>query len=240
MTAEFILLIIGAYLLGSFPSAYLAMKWYRGIDIRQKGTGKVGAANVLVSGTKWLAVVVAIFDIGKAVLAVWISQLLGMSAAQQITVGIFAIIGHNWPVFLHFRGGRGVFTTFGVIMMFSPKLGLIVLVASYLFAPVRQVAFGVFLALVSLPILSWFLSKPMGIEDRLPITMGFIALASIGLSKRLFAPRTALSRTVPMHELLFYRLLFDRDIADRKAWINRDCSGEDSTGHEPEQQEEKV
>lgn len=240
MTAELILLVIGAYLLGSFPSAYLAMKWYRGVDIRQQGTGKVGAANVLAIGTKWLAVLVALFDIGKAVLAVWISQLLGMSAAQQITVGIFVIIGHNWPVFLHFRGGRGVFTSLGVITMLSPKLGLIMLVSSYLFAPIRQVAFGVFLALVALPILSWFLSKPLDIKDRLPITLGFAVLAAIGLLKRLFTPRTALSKTVSLGELILYRLLFDRDIADRKAWINRDRSGEDSTGHEPEQQEEKA
>ena len=238
MTAEFILLIIGAYLLGSFPSAYLAIKWYRGVDIRQQGTGKVGASNVLAMGTKWLAVLVTVFDIGKAVLAVWIAQLLDMSAAQQVTVGIFAIIGHNWPVFLHFRGGRGVFATLGVITMLSPKLGLIMLVLSYLFAPIRQVAFGVFLALVSLPILSWFLSKPLDIEERIPITLGFIVMAAIGLSKRLFAPRTALSKTVPLGELILYRLLFDRDIADRKTWINRNRSEEDTTGHEPEQREE--
>ena len=72
MLVQFILLIIGAYLLGSVPAAYLAIKWARGVDIRKVGTGKVGAANVLNAGPKWLVVPVALFDIGKGALVVWI------------------------------------------------------------------------------------------------------------------------------------------------------------------------
>ena len=237
---EFILMMVGAYLLGSVPSAYLAMKWYRGVDIRRQGTGKVGAANVLSSGSKWLAVPVAIFDIGKAALAVWAARLLGLEVAQQVTVGICAIVGHNWPVFLRFRGGRGVFASLGVITMMSPKLGLIALAMSYLLAPIRQVALGVFLVLVSLPLFSWFLSQPLDIEERLPVTLGFAAIAIIGLSKRVLVPRTPLSRSVPLGELFVNRLLFDRDISDRKAWIGRLRSEEGSTDETLEQREEKA
>jgi glycerol-3-phosphate acyltransferase PlsY len=221
VVTQFILLIIGAYLLGSVPSAYLALKWSRGVDIRRQGTGNVGASNVLSTGPKWLVVPVALFDIGKGVFSVWAAQLLDMSAAQQITVGICAIIGHNWPVFLHFRGGRGVFASLGVITMMSPKLGLIVLIMPYLLAPFRRVALGVFLVLAALPLIAWFLSEPLDIADRLPVTLGFVAIALIGYSKRLLAPRTPLSRSMPLGKLLLNRLLFDRDIADRKAWINR-------------------
>ena len=238
---EFCLLMIGAYLLGSIPSAYLAMKWSRGVDIRRQGTGKVGAANVLSSGSKRLAVPVAIFDIGKAALSVWVAQLLDLEVAQQVTVGICAIVGHNWPVFLHFRGGRGVFASLGVITMMSPKLGLIVLVMPYLFfAPFRHVALGVFLTLASLPVFTWFLTEPLGIVDRLPVTLGVAAITIIALSKRLLAPRTPLSRSVPLAELLVFRLLFDRDIADRKAWISRIRPEEDSTDQTLEQREEKA
>jgi len=237
---EFILLMIGGYLLGSIPSAFLIMKWFRGVDIRRQGTGKVGASNVLRSGSKWLAVPVAIFDIGKAALAVWAAQLLDLGAAQQVTVGICAIVGHNWPVFLHFRGGRGVFASLGVIAMMSPKLGLTVLVMSYLLAPVRQVALGVFLALVSLPLFAWFLSEPFDIASRLPVTLGFAAIAIIGLSKRLLAPRTPLSRSVPLRRLLVNRLLFDRDISDMTTWISRLHSEDDPTNKTPEQREEKT
>ena len=239
MATQLILLMIGAYLLGSVPSAYLALKWSRGVDIRQQGTGNVGASNVLGTGPKWLVLPVALFDIGKGVLSVWAAQLLDMGTVQQITVGICAIIGHNWPVFLHFRGGRGVLASLGVITMMSPKLGLIVLVMPYLLAPFRRIALGVFLALAALPLFAWFLSQPLDIADRLPVTLGFVVITLIAFSKRLLAPRTPLSRSMPLGKLLLNRLLFDRDIADRKAWINRLRSEEDLPDQALEQREEK-
>jgi len=237
---KFILLIIGAYLLGSVPAAYLVAKWRRGIDIRQYGSGNVGAANVLAVVSKRWSIVVTIFDVGKGALTVLVAQqLLGLGVAQQVAVGIATIIGHNWPVFLRFQGGRGIFTSLGVITMFSPKLGLIVLVMSYLLAPFRQVSLGVSLSLVSLPILSWFLSQPLGIEERLPVTLGFVVLALIALSRRLTVPRTALSESVSPLQLFINRLLFDRDIRDRKAWISQTRSEiglmEQSLGQEEEQ-----
>lgn len=221
MIIEFLLLCIGAYLLGSVPFAFLLAKWFYGIDIRQHGTGKVGAANVLRVASKWLAVPVAIFDIGKGALMVWAAQLLGMEAAVQVTVGLITIVGHNWPVFLRFSGGRGIFTSLGVIAILSPWLGLITLVIPYLFAPIRRVAFGVFLALLSLPFFSWFLSQPLNIDERLPVTLGFIVLLLMAFLKRLATPRTELSQSVPLAELLFNRLLFDRDIRNAKVWTQR-------------------
>jgi len=218
---EFLLLCIGAYLLGSVPFAFLLAKWFYGIDIRQHGTGKVGASNVLRVTSKWLAVPVAIFDLGKGALMVWAAQLLGMEAAVQVTVGLITIAGHNWSVFLRFRGGRGIFTSLGVITILSPWLGLIILVIPYLFAPIRRVAFGVFLALLSLPFFSWFLSQPLNIDERLSVTLGFVVLSLMAFLKRLATPRTELSKSVPLAELLFNRLLFDRDIRDAKVWTQR-------------------
>jgi len=228
MVIEFILLILGAYLLGSVPTAYLIAKWRRGIDIREYGSGNVGAANVLAVVSKRWTIPVTIFDIGKGAFTVWVAQLLGLGAAQQVTVGILTIMGHNWPIFLRFRGGRGVFTTLGVVAMLSPKLGLIAAVISYALAPLRQVALGVFMALVSLPFFGWFLSQPLGIEEGLPITLGFVALTLIALSRRLVAPRTPLSESVPRAQLFVNRILFDRDIRDRKAWISQTRSMEQS------------
>ena len=222
MSLEFGLLIVGSYLLGSVPVGYLLVKWLHGIDIRQHGTGKIGASNVMRVASRWLAILVTIFDIGKGALAVWIAQLLELGAAAQVTAGVVTIVGHNWPIFLGFKGGgRGVFTSLGVITAISPWLGLIIFVMPYTLAPIKQVALGVFFALTSLPIFSWFLDQPLGIEDRLPITLGFVALSLIGLSTRLIAPRVQLSRSVPMVELIFNRLFFDRDIRDRKTWTER-------------------
>jgi len=221
MSLGFGLLIVGGYLLGSVPTGYLLVKWFHGIDIRQHGTGKIGASNVMRVASKRLAILVTILDIGKGALAVWIAQLLGLNAAEQVTVGVFAIVGHNWSVFLGFKGGRGVFTSLGVITMLSPWLGLIIFIMPYTLAPIKQVALGVFIALTSLPIFSWFLSQPLGIEDRLPVTLGFVALTLLGLLTRVITPRDKLSQSVPMIELFFNRLLFDRDIRDRKAWTER-------------------
>ncbi len=235
MDIWFILLCIGSYLVGSLSAGFLLTKWLYGIDIRQHGTGKIGAANVYRVASKWLAVPVMLFDIGKGMLMVWIARQLGMeflgsAAAAQAAAGILAICGHNWPVFLGFKGGRGIFTSLGVITMLSPWMGLIIFVGPYLFAPIRQVAFGVFLALVSLPFLSWFLYEPLGIDERLPVTVGFAILTAMGLLIRLIVPRTEISKTVPTAELLFNRLLFDRDIRDAKIWIKRKSEGQKGQG----------
>ncbi len=227
MTPTLVLLVVAAYLAGSIPSAYLAVKWARGIDIRRHGTGNVGAANVLKLTNKWLAIAVTVADIGKGALMVWLAQLAGLGAAGQAAVGVVAIIGHNWPVFLNFRGGRGIFTSLGVITVQAPLIGLIMLVGPYLFAPVRQLALGVFLLLFSLPFLSWFLSQPLGVEERLPITLGFIALSLVAFFRRLVVPRTELSQSISPVRLYINRLLFDRDISDRKAWINRKPTGQE-------------
>ncbi len=147
MVLEFILLLILGYLLGSIHAGYLLPKLFYGIDIRQHGTGKIGASNVMRVTSKWMAIPVTLCDIGKSALAVWLAQLIGLDAVAQMSIGFAAVIGHNWPVFLNFKGGRGIFTTLGVILMISPWMGLVMLFITYIFAPVKQVAFGVFLGL---------------------------------------------------------------------------------------------
>jgi glycerol-3-phosphate acyltransferase PlsY len=222
MGVQFVLLAIGAYLLGAVPAAYLAVKWVRGIDIRKVGTGKVGASNVFSIGPKWLAVPVVIYDMGKGALSVWIAQSIDLSVAQQMTVGLFAVVGHNWPIFLGFRsGGRGIYASLGVITMFSWKLGIIVLVFPYLWAIIKQLALGVFIALVALPFLSWFLAQPLDIAEKLSITCGFVAITAMALLKRVVTRRNELSKGMPLWKVLIYRLLFDRDISDRKLWISK-------------------
>ena len=214
-------LAIGSYLLGAIPSAYLAVRWTKGIDIRRQGTGNVGAANVLRNASKWLAIPVALFDIGKGAACVWVAQLLDLGAAEQVTVGILAVVGHNWPIYLRFKGGRGVFTTLGMLTALSPKLGLIILVMPYLFAPIKQVAFGVFLGFATMPFLAYFAAEPLDIVERGMVTVGVALVASMGLARRLLVRRSDLSRAVPLPRLIFNRLLFDRDIMDQDAWINR-------------------
>ena len=221
MTVEFVLLIVGAYFLGSVPAAYLAAKWSRGIDLRKYGSGNVGASNVIAVASKRLGIPVIVFDLGKGALMVWVAQLVGLNIAQQVTVGLAAIVGHNWPVFLGFNGGRGALTLAGVVLILAPVPALILLVVVFLFALFRQMALGGILVIAALPIFSWFLDQPFGIEEPLPITLGFSAIFLITVIRRLTVPRTSFTASVPPGQLLVNRLLFDRDIRDREAWIHR-------------------
>ncbi len=223
MAIEFGLLTLGAYLLGSVPAAYLAARWSRGIDIRQCGDGNVGSTNLMRLTSKRVAIPVVIFDLGKGALMVWIAQLLGLDITQQAVVGVAAVIGHNWPVFLRFNGGRGILTTLGIVFILVPRpwLGLIALTIAYGMAPFRQLALGTIIAVASLPIFSWFLPQLFGIEKPLPITLGFVAIILLAVIRRLTTPRTIFTASVTRGQLFVNRLLFDRDIRDRKAWINR-------------------
>jgi glycerol-3-phosphate acyltransferase PlsY len=221
MIIYFVLLLLGGYLLGSVPAAYLAAKWSRGIDLRDYGSGNIGAANVLATGSKWLSIVVIIFDIGKGMLPIYIAHLLGLPLYQQIIIGLATIIGHNWPVFLRFSGGRGLLTTAGVVFILSPWLALILVVFAFAWAPFKQLALGTLGALILLPILSWFVSEPLGIERGLVLTLGFIAMFLLVIIRRLTAPRTPLTASVSTPQLLLNRVLFDRDIRDREAWLKR-------------------
>ena len=210
-------------MLGSIPAAYLAVKWFKGVDIRKLGTGVTGSSNVARTTSKWLAVPVALFDMGKSMLAFWIAGFIGLSVGQQMAVGFMAIIGHDYPVFIGFRGSKGMITSLGVITMASPLMGVIILAIAYVPGLIRQMAVGVFVALLSLPLWSWFGYRWLNIdaEARLPVTIGLVFVTVLAFVKRLIGPRVALSRNVPTGELLFNRWLFDRDIRDRKAWIDR-------------------
>jgi len=232
----FIVLVVTAYLLGSVPLAYLVVKWSRGIDLRQLGSGNVGASNVIAVASKRLAIPVIVFDLGKGALMVWVAQLVGLNIAQQVTVGIAAIVGHNWPVFLGFNGGRGALTLAGVALILAPVPALILLAVVFLFGLFRQMALGGILVIAALPIFSWFLDQPFGIEEPFPLTLGFSAIFLVTVLRRLTAPQTSFTASVPPGQLVVNRLLFDRDIRDREAWIHQPPT-EVSSSKQPEKQE---
>jgi glycerol-3-phosphate acyltransferase PlsY len=238
MIIESILLVVGAYLLGSVPSAYLVAKWTRGVDIRRYGSGNVGATNLLKITSKWLAILVIIFDLGKGAVVVWIAQLVGLSVAPQVIVGVAAIIGHNWPVFLGFNGGRGVLTLVGVGLVLMPLPSLILVFIAFIFAPFHQLALGAILSIAGLSVFAWFLAQPFGIEEPLTLSLGFLAIFLITVLRRLTAPRTSLSESISMGELVVNRLLFDRDIRSREAWISR-VPPEMESAEPPFKQQEK-
>jgi glycerol-3-phosphate acyltransferase PlsY len=122
-----LLWILTGYLFGSFPSGYVFFRLFRGKDIRTLGSGNIGATNVgRFMGKKW-AIIVAVSDMFKGGIAVLLAVLSGVTDPFVIAVTGFAgVLGHNFPIWLRFRGGKGVSTTFGVIMFFDPPLSFVV------------------------------------------------------------------------------------------------------------------
>jgi glycerol-3-phosphate acyltransferase PlsY len=116
-----------AYLLGSIPFGYLLVKIFRKQDIRATGSGNIGATNVARSGAKGLGIATLLLDLGKAFLAVKIAQHLAPGNYDlAVTAAVAAILGHVFPIWLGFRGGKGVASALGVFLALSWPSGLIV------------------------------------------------------------------------------------------------------------------
>jgi glycerol-3-phosphate acyltransferase PlsY len=202
------------------PLAYLVAKRSRGIDLRQLGSGNIGASNLWVSVSKWAALAVGFFDVVKGILVVWGAQLLGLGVAEQITVGVAAVAGHNWSVFLRFSGGRGLLTTMGIVLFLMPWGVVSFLAIASISFFTKDSPLLVLGGVVTLPLVGWLSGEPLA------ITLGLTAMVIILVIRRLTAPRTPLTASVSGRQLFINRLLFDRDIRDRRAWVHRPLSSQ--------------
>lgn len=151
-------LVVGAYLLGSVPSGLLIARLQGGVDIRRVGSGNIGATNVLRALGKGAAALTLVGDIGKGALAVAIGRALDVSPALLAGIALAAVIGHLLPVFLGFRGGKGVATTLGVVLAAMPAVGVSLLVIWIVVAIIwRYSSLAALAAAAALPILAWAL-----------------------------------------------------------------------------------
>ena len=151
-----ILVVPLGYLLGSFPSGYLAGRWCAGVDIRQLGSGSTGATNVLRQVGKWPALVVFVVDVFKGSAAVILARaLLGAGAhGWLVAAGLAALAGHIWPVWLGWKGGKAVATGFGMLLGLVPAVGLACLgIFLTSLAVSRIVSISSVLAAAALPLL---------------------------------------------------------------------------------------
>jgi glycerol-3-phosphate acyltransferase PlsY len=153
--------IVIGYLLGSVPFAYIAARLTNGIDIRERGSGNVGALAVYreVGPAYGLAVLAA--DVGKGVLAVYVAKWLGLDVIWVCAAGFAAVVGHNWPVFLKFRGGKGAATIMGVLLALMPVqfaigLGIAIIVVMI----TSNIRFGM-VGLAFIPLIAWLFHKDL-------------------------------------------------------------------------------
>lgn len=119
-----------AFLIGSVPTAYWYAKYVHNLDIRQHGSGNIGATNSLRVLGKKAGIIVLFIDLLKGLIPVLIARKLGFTPENTLLVGIFAVLGHLFSPFVGFKGGKGIATAFGVILAFSP-LGALVSIAVF-------------------------------------------------------------------------------------------------------------
>ncbi|WP_188647066.1 glycerol-3-phosphate 1-O-acyltransferase PlsY [Marinithermofilum abyssi] len=117
--------VVIGYLLGSISFSYLLTRLLKGYDIRQHGSGNAGATNMLRVVGKWPAITVFLLDLLKGTAAVWVGNILTHDPVVMLLSGVASIVGHNWPIFLGFRGGKGIATTIGVTVTLTFQAALI-------------------------------------------------------------------------------------------------------------------
>ena len=119
-----LLILVLGYLFGSFPSGYVAGKIVKGVDIRTLGSGSTGATNVLRHIGKRAAITVFLIDVFKGVLSILLAKYFLLNDTWQVATGLSTLIGHIWPVWLNWRGGKAVATGLGVFIGLSWQVGL--------------------------------------------------------------------------------------------------------------------
>lgn len=174
---KYLFVIILPYIIGCFSSAYIIGKAFKKIDIRNFGSGNVGSTNALrVMGAK-LGIFTFLLDILKGVVAVYVGRFI-LGEIGGLIAGLSVVVGHNWPVFIGFKGGKGVATSiavlltlFGIVVFIPLIITLIIILIS------KYVSLGSLSFLVLTPIVYWIIAKPFDIRYFLLS----LALAMLGI-----------------------------------------------------------
>ena len=163
MLLAILIIVAAAYLLGSVPTGYLLVRLFRQQDIRSLGSGNIGATNVLRSGGKFLGAATFLLDVLKGAAAVYLGALLGHLLApdaslrnMQALAALCAVLGHMFPVWLGFRGGKGAATGFGVFLVAAPLAALAAIaVFALVLALSRYVSLASIAGAASFPLFAW-------------------------------------------------------------------------------------
>lgn len=140
------ILFIASYILGAIPFAYIFTKLFCKKNIMEIGWKKCSSSNVLTNIGKFPALLTFIFDVLKGFVIIYIINKLGLSPAVQAIAGFLAVIGHNWSIFLDFKGGRGIATLLGACLAFNPIIGFTILIPVILTAIIWTASIGTIFA----------------------------------------------------------------------------------------------
>jgi glycerol-3-phosphate acyltransferase PlsY len=177
MALTSVISVLLGYLLGSVPSGYIAGRQLKGVDIRQWGDGNMGAANVFRQIGALPGILVGLADAAKGAAAILVAQALNSPPMVVLLSGGAAVMGHNWPLWLGFRGGRGAATTAGVMLTLLPHpTFLLLVVAGIVLLLSRNSTWSCAFLFAPLPLVSWWLGAPgvlIGYSIALPCLVGF-------------------------------------------------------------------
>ena len=176
--------VLIGYLIGSLPIGYLVTQTTRGVDLRRAGSGNVGAANVYRTSGPGMAIAVMIADGAKGAAAV----LLAGGGSNAVAAGVAAVIGHIYPVWLGFKGGKGVATASGAFTVLSPLPTAIAAAAfAVTVARTRFVSLGSIVATVLLPVIEWMTPGLPAIDIGATIVAALILFRHRGNMMRLWS-----------------------------------------------------
>jgi glycerol-3-phosphate acyltransferase PlsY len=163
MLIKIIIILVFSYTFGSIPFGYLIGKYLKNIDIRKYGSGNIGVANTFrVLGVRY-AILALIGDCLKGFLSVYLARsIITGNISILLLTGLFAILGHNWSIFLKFNGGKGIATTYGVILALFPNIALIsALIWGVLVVTLKFAVVGSIISVFSMFILSFVFRTPV-------------------------------------------------------------------------------
>lgn len=193
MTRLYLIVALISYLLGSIPFGYLLVRVFRGKDIRQTGSGNIGATNVARSGAKGLGIATLVLDTLKGALAVGLAAVIAESkynlcgdfvqhpcapALRLMSLAaLCAVLGHVFPIWLRFKGGKGVATALGVFCVLFPKAILVALAIFILVVAItRYVSLGSILGAIAFPLAAYFIQNPDWLSLLLASTVSLIII----------------------------------------------------------------
>ncbi len=167
------------YLLGSFPTGYLAARFLKGVDPRQHGSGRTGGTNILRSAGKGPAVVTVIGDFAKGFLAALLARMWLGTELAVVIAGLAAILGHNRSVFLGFAGGAGSMTNAGVVMAIAPHVVPLMALSAFVSARVYRIASVTSLVAAATMALALLASFLLSLSPAIYVLYGVLASALI-------------------------------------------------------------
>lgn len=177
---NYLIIILVSYFIGSISTSYIIAKRMMGVDIRTQGSGNAGSTNVLRTLGKKAGILTFVGDLLKGVVAVLIAKVIATIAHTDVTTAsyiavVFVVIGHNWPIYLGFRGGKGVATSLGAMIAVNPVIALSCFAFFILIVYVtKYVSLGSVLSICTSPIIMFFIGNYKGLAVTLFLSASVI------------------------------------------------------------------